>query len=244
MMLKPKPYRLLSAGELTPLTEQFEKTVRQWQENAACKALTMQLESAFANQEIKKPLPEDCLVVLQENTPVALLPKQAIRSFQQQLFDDDSPCFLSSSQKLFQAFLCDLLQIETLLITAADLPWSDWIYAGSPALLFSLSSKEEAIHLYLHPHWVLAQLPRAKPLSKSLQKLDEAIAPQELNLEVRFKPFSLPLNKLLQLQIGDVIKTDHQLEEPLNLQHQQDVLSLVQIGQQHSFKSIKLTRSS
>ena len=78
---------------------------------------------------------------------------------------------------------------------------------------------------------------------KPKAKLEETLTYQRLKCQVNLAPFSLTLNDLMQLKIGDLIKTDHRLNEPLVLKHQEQVICPVTLGEMNFFKSIQIVSS-
>lgn len=239
MTSQVQPFRLLGSQEIALIEKNLAQIINDWNEKAACLSLHLQL-----NCTKKQSIPVNVVLLSQQNSVIALLEQHCFSSFQNCLFNDDSPCFAPVSLTLFNQFLSELLGLDSTRISRENWQENDWFYPGSPALILTLSTIKEAFNIYLHPQWVLSKLPKTARKLKPLKPLDNALAPQDLMLEVHLQAFQLPLNHLLHLQVGDVIKLDHRLDQPLQLQHQQQTLSQVQAGQHNSFKSVKLVRST
>lgn len=120
----------------------------------------------------------------------------------------------------------------------------EWFYKGSPALAARFYCGEKYFCICLHPQWVLSMLPRQPVLHKPLSDLKQALASQYLPCQIELLPLTLPLQSVMRLQVGDVIKSDHALLAPLLLKHNQHTLCTVNPGTKLPHKSIQITRAS
>ncbi|MDI9817548.1 MULTISPECIES: FliM/FliN family flagellar motor C-terminal domain-containing protein [unclassified Legionella] len=237
---KCKPYRLLSPHERQTLQQHFLKVIDQWNQEYPAKPIHCQLTSAH------KPEKPDKLRLLQQHErPLALVDSCYLSFMNDCHFLSTADCFDDVSENLFISLIKQLLTVEDPAWAMGSINTEDWFYPGSPCLALEFTSDHSHFDLYLHPEWVLAQLPdyQYQPAS-ALGKLHDALAEEHLELQVVLEPFDLPVNQLLNLQVGDLIKTDHRLTLPLHLQHEQKIVATVDIGQNQTYKSIQLRKSS
>lgn len=234
-----KPYRLINSKELSDLLFSFTEKLKPWCDTYCCLPITLQVNPtpktyvACENLSIKNN--QDYLVALEKN-PLSFL--------NQALFGRDSTSFNSTSESLFLKLINTLFEVETCALTNTQPPLHDWFYAGSTCLLLQLECQGEILNLFINPHWVYQHLPSPQTSKTALTPLDEALNHENLTLHLELKPLELPLNQLLNLQIGDVLSTDHFLAQPLNLVHQHHCVAQADLGQSNHYKSIILKRSS
>lgn len=233
-----KPYRLINASELQALKQQFSQVLDAWNEEYALIPLSLQLS----------PTPKDYQVLntlrLQDaSTDLALVEGDYLTVINQALFNADKPCFQASSQELALCLLSSLCHSEQAALRQNTHAAPDWFYAGSTSLLLSLSAAQAHFSLVLDPQWVYQQLPQQQK-SAALDSMDDALAEHTLSLCLELLPSKLSVKHLANMQVGDILTTNHPLSQPLNLTRNQEQFAQAELGQSAPHKSIVLTRSS
>ena len=216
--MKPifKPYRLINRSELNALQQTVEQKLQVWNDAHAL-------------------FPLSCTLTLIKPKPAAICDLSIIKH---SLFGDQSDCFNTLTQMLFNELLTQLPGIQSIPLQ------EDWFYKGSPSLTLTLINACGSMPLYLDSQWVLKNLPTCQSSTIPPVRLHEALASQDVVLHIELNPLPLKLADILRLQIGDVIKTDHPTTEPVKLTHQQQDICTVDIGESNQYKSIQITRSS
>lgn len=233
-----KPYRLINNSELAHLQQTFECKLQIWNDMHALFPL-----SCLLSRNPKRPVSSVLEVCDDTNYRIALLDKSCLSMLKHSLFGAPSDCFNDVTEVLFDALLSQLLG-NTHVRGPAKPVIEDWFYTGSPTLALTLTCASEAITLYLHPKWVINTLP-AKPASKKVTaSLHEVVAAQHIELQVELNPLSLKLSDIMQLHVGNVIKTDHPITEPMKLMNKHHTICNVDLGKSASSKSILTTRTS
>jgi hypothetical protein len=235
-----KSYRLISPKELDYFQQNFRQQVVNWSPLYASTELHVELRSA---PKIAEDSDEKFLLITEGKKPIALLDNNYLELLKESLFSDKSPCFDQICSEIFVNFLKQILVFDSLEFGNNSTHPRDWFYPGSPCLVSRFSNETKGFNLYLHPNWILAQIPKQKPSLQALAKLDEVLTSKEILLTVELESLKLSLHKLLGLQVGDVIKTSHLISKPLLLRHQQQTLCEVEAGQIQHFKSVQLKRS-
>ncbi len=238
MMTTCKPYRLINETELQQFRQRFSAILATWNQAYS---------TQFIDYHLARPDPNkitgDFRFLLNDNKPLALLSSNYLSFLKNSLFKDDSSCFDLTVEAFLLDLVKQLLAVESLELSPHFMIDTDeWFYYGAPSLMLTLQNEKDVMQLYPHPQWVLSQLPIYEPLAKPLNKLADALATQLLELTVELESLRLPINKLHNLKIGDVIQTDHPLSAPLSLQYQQQMICKVKVGQFQHHKSIQLTR--
>ncbi len=240
MNSKFKPYRLINCTELRDLQQAFACKLQAWNDVHALFPLSCQLRR---NPKLPGSLKFDNLTNA-ANSGIALLDKSCLSLIKYSLFDDTSDCFDAVAESLFMALLSQLLGAAVLKETIEKWVIEDWFYTGAPTCALTLTCANESITIYLHPQWVSDALPSNYRSTKSPVTLHEALATQRLQLHVTLNPLPLKLADVIRLQVGDVIKTDHPITDPLALTHQQQTICNVDIGKLNTTKSILTSRKS
>ena len=235
-----KPFRLINDSELKFLHDDIKQKLDRWNAEYALFPLSFNL-NRLSKINIKS---HQAAIMLTENKPLALLMPDDDHLMKHCLFGDESACFNNASELLFIDLLKDLLGVTTLTRQSHSqlINSEDWFYKGSPALSLIFNSGSHIMTLYLHPQWVLAALPIRAFTLTSLEHFETALMSQTLDLHVELTPITLRVEDIMQLQIGNVIKTDHPLNQALQLKHQHKTLDYCQLGEQQSFKSIQISR--
>ncbi|KTD25830.1 Surface presentation of antigens (SPOA) [Legionella maceachernii] len=239
MKKNARPYRIITSSALQSIEHSFNKLLLQWNESYFMDPIMLNVSccseiSAFSEMQ---------LITHEKGDSIALYEPNALPFLQQTLFGEISHCFNSVSAEIFTRLLHDFLGLDSLQTTINSTHYNEWIYPGSACLNLTLTHSKGLFNFYLHSNWVLPHLPQPKKISKPLVRLDNALAPQNVNLTIQLKPLRLSLAKVLGLQVGDVIKTDHALNTPLVVQHQNQSICEAEIGQLLQHKSIQLMRS-
>lgn len=243
MSIPFKPFRLVNSQEIKELQEGFAKNLQDWNDQHALFALSCSLS---ANP---KPLQLDlgCLLISEGEHPVALFSQDGLSALKQCLFGDLSDCFNSISKNALTSLLSQMLETPSiklqLINKSLGFKDTEWFYPGAPSLSLTLSLPCHSMIIYLHPQWVLKKLPLSKRTLKPKANLQEALADQLLQCQVDLIPISLKLNDVINLRVGDVIKTDHKLIDSLLLKHERQTVCQVEPGESNHFKSIQIASS-
>lgn len=230
-----RPFRLIAQTELNKLQQRFDGRIEIWNEHYAIHPLSCKLDK---NVNLHDDI-DTLWLIADANGPIALCEKQDLHLIQQSALNTQSPSFHAISENLLLSLLNQLFDTESLqwqITTHRD----EYDYTGSPSLRLTLECKPFSTTLYLHPLWVLNALPKAVTASKPMCSVDEALSTHPLALSVELSPITLPLFNLMQLRVGDVIKTDHPMTKPLLLKNGETTISNVDIGEQ----SIQISRTT
>ena len=253
-----KPYRLINSQEMEELNQHFTQVIHDWNDEYALTPFDVYLAAPTKEYEVSQ-----VLNIIANNQTVAIIEHHYLDLLNQILFGDNKPCFNSVSQELMLILLRKLFKLEQCSINEATAPIPNWFYKGSTCLLLTLkitpqlsplqdieplTTKEELtlnkLTIILNPEWVYQSLAPNKTIKNNLDSLDEAIADRELTLNLELRPLSLPINQLINIQIGDVIATDHPITTALRLTQNEQLIAEAQLGQSSLHKSIVLKRSS
>ncbi|MBA2655985.1 MAG: FliM/FliN family flagellar motor switch protein [Tatlockia sp.] len=243
MNSKCKPYRLLSALELDYFQQKFTEQLAAWNTLYTQIAISMETEKA-GKIENDSTLYEKFILIQNENKPLLLLEKSYLELLKKSIFSENSSCFDEITSELFIVFLTNTLGAKLVKVDSKTIIPREWRYIGSPCLALTFANQLGQFKIYLHPDWVIDNLPKQKKLPQGLGNLDFALAQKELKLSVELSPIKFSLSKLAILQVGDLIKTTHKINQPLHLLYQQQKLADVEAGQFQNYKSIQLKRSS
>lgn len=227
-----QPYRLINSFEMTEVNQHVTRVIQQWNNQFALTPLAISLAVAP-----KEYLISNALNIHINNSSLAMIPEHYLTLFNQVLFGEDNFCFNSASQELILILLHNLFKIELCQINKTTDTKAHWFYKGSPCLLLTLSTHENNITLVINPDWVYQTLSPNKRLKDNLDSLDEALAEHVLTAHLELTPLSLPIKQLLNIQIGDVITTDHPIATPLRLTQNQQLLAQADLGQSSHHKS-------
>lgn len=233
-----KPYRLINSSELKKLTEHISALVSAWNHEYCLHDFEVQLSKPDAKDKNAALLIQDDLA-----QPLALLDATYLNAVQHALFGIQDPSLDEVSTLIFSRLIETLFNAQHNLITHHNEEAHKWLYAGSTALMLQLQSQEHSLSILLHPDWVYKELPLQKSHASTLSSLDDALSKESVTLELQLSPMILPMGQLFQLQIGDVIKSDHPITSPLHLMQEQERVALAQLGQAASHKSIILKES-
>ena len=239
MNIKIKPFRLINSQELEQLQHRFDNNLRLWNEEHALFALNCHLRCTHKIGQ----LDNEFVTLTEQDQPVALLAKHDFPAIKHCLFGDIADCFNTISETLSIKLLIQVLGLKWLQQETASPILNDWFYTGTPSLTLIVSGDTQSMTVYLHPQWVLDVLPKHPLINKSTDNLDDALETQLLLWHVDLNPVVLPLANMLQLQVGDVIRTDHPLTMPLLLKTEHQTLCQVDIGETNQYKSIQITSS-
>ena len=230
-----KPFRLIAQTELNFLQQRFDERIERWNEHYAIHPLSCKLDKNVTLHDDTDTL----WLITDANAPIALCEKKDLHLIQQSALNKQSPSFHAISENLLLSLLNQLFDTESLqwqTTTHRD----EYGYTGSPSLRLTLKCDPFSTTLYLHPQWVLNTLPKAVTTSKPICSVDKALSTHSLALSVELSPITLSLFNLIQLRVGDVIKTDHPMTKPLLLKNGETTISTVDIGEQ----SIQISRTT
>lgn len=235
-----KPFRLVNDLEINAILLDMNNKIEDWNKEHALFPLSVNL-----SRSMKPHLNTQKLTLLMsDNDPIGILIGSDNHLMNYTLFGDLSDSFNTTSQIVLLNLLKELLGITTRFHPNESqvFTFENWFYKGSPSLCLSLICKTHIINIHLHPQWVMKALPKSVSSQKSLKRLEDVLAHQTINLEAELMSMQLQLADIMQLQIGDIIKTDHQLTKPVLLKHQHQILGYGELGEQQSYKSIQILR--
>lgn len=233
-----KPFRLINSVELKMLEQHFSLLLLDWNKQYSLMPLT--LKRVLPAKEYCSPQLK-CVV---DHDPLALIDEHYLTLVNQALFGENSSCFNPASQELFCTLLNQFFKVNQCSIHHCSNEIPDWFYPGSTCLLLIISCNNTDFTLVLNPTWVYQNLPQKKRQGKMAHTFDEALSEQKINLNLELTPFSLPLQQLINLEVGDVLVTDHPITTSVRLMHKEKLLAQAELGQSLPCKSIVLKRSS
>ena len=233
-----KAYRLINAFELNQLREEFKQTITEW--NDQYSYLPLSIELKLPSKEYNT---DHLLELYQTNSAIAFIKDSYHELINHSLFGEHHSCFNEVSEELFLRLLQQLLKTETSNLKHENQNKPSWIYPGSTCLILELKCKTYQVSLILNPEWVYQYLALNKNSNQKLCSLDRALSNEQISLSIVLIPLRLTMNELMNLQIGDVISSDHPITKQVNLQHQEQLLAYAELGQSSNHKSIILKES-
>lgn len=230
-----KPFRLISDTELNCLRERLAVSLQAWNTQYALYPLSCTLKPAIK--------PDTIYPILSDIEPLVLPHQDDWSVLQYALLGVDDDCFNNIAETLGLTCLQVLLGTETL-HHQTETQCDAWFYTGSPALTLILSCEQRTMMFTLHPQWVSNALPYRESIQAPMSTLQQALVPQTFVFNVMLDPLALTLQDILQLQIGDVIKTETHISLPLRLQQNQQILAHVNLGEIQQTSAIQIVRPS
>lgn len=251
-----KPYRLVNSTELQQISQHCTAVLDEWNKYYSLNPISLSVSLpakdgliTLSHSECSEGSPSIGAVSYDRRSlttfgmvgePLLLMEGCHSTLMNHCLFGEDQPCFNSSSEALLLVLLNQLLSTEHTTLQANIATAQDWIYPGSTCLLLTLTCVSYQINLLLHPDWVYRFLPGIKTTANRLCSLNEVVAAEEVTLELTLIPMNLPLHQLMNMQIGDVLVSDHAIHSPVALAHQKQALAQTELGQFCHYKSIQL----
>lgn len=228
-----KPYRLINSAQLDKLYALFADTLELWNQNYSLHPVTL---------GISVPTPNNvntyCYYVKDAQEQIlACIPDDYYHLLNQALFGEQDDAYKPCSEELFLRLLAELFHTEACSMQTVDKQLS-WLYPGSAAVVLHFSCTSSTCSILVNPAWVHQALPLKKKQQQNLSSLDEALAKKNLRLSVELDSMTISLQQLLDLQIGDVIKTDHQCSDRLRLVYEQKTYATTELGALATTKSI------
>ena len=175
--------------------------------------------------------------------PAVLADKHELSTLNLCLFGDTSSLFDSTSESLILHLVSQLLGINHLqysCLSSSSINKAEWFYHGAPCVAIVLSIGDNNLHFYMHPQRVLESLQSPTYQPKPKAELQDALSSHRVHCQVELDAFSLQVKDTLNLQVGDVIQTDHLLCASLFLKHQQQTICQVEPGRIQQHKSIQI----
>lgn len=228
-----KAFRLVNDREISLIERTFAQRLAQWNEEQALFPLSCHLSRSPA-----KPLPANS-----ERRFVgeyALMTGNDLSVIKHSLFGDVSASFDEIAHIRLITFLDHLLDVSSSGHAAASDSSQEWFYTGSPSLTLHLHAATYTMALHLHPYWVLDTLPRIDKKPALQGTIQKALGTERLLCQIELTAISLPLEALVQLKVGDVIRSDHAITTPLILKHQHKTICHVRLGTDNHKKSIQI----
>ena len=228
-----KPFRLLTNKEINYFTHMIRRKIDEFNQDYSIKNLHISCNLTT--------IPVDDLLLVKNNeTFLALVEKNHLSLLKQSVFGDNSSCFNPICETIFIQLMADFFNLNAIDLVPNNTCRKEWFYKGAPTIHLSLCNETEQLSLYLHPNWVLAQLPPSLAPSKRLTKINDALANEKVLLSIKLEPLRLSLANLSGLRRGMVIKTDQLLSNPLFLNYKKIKLCQVELGKLHENRSIRL----
>jgi flagellar motor switch/type III secretory pathway protein FliN len=256
-----RPYRLINKSELQALNEAFNQVLQQWNEEysllplSCCLSLPPKSVDRDPKAIVKNPSQAPTTPIKSHHCTLAHIEKKYLTVINLALFGQDELCFNPSSHALFLILLqqlfhteCSISDPSDLIITTESkvdiLEAQNYVYSGSTCLLLTLNCGVVSTRLILNPDWVYQQLPKHQTNTTPLNTLEQALDHKTITLNAELLPIRLPLKQLVNLEIGDVLTSDHSLSQPLRLTQKQQLIAQIELASMAEHKSIILKRFS
>lgn len=234
-----KPYRLINTIELQTLQQHFSQIINDWNEAYCISPLHLNLSLVPKNYNL-----DEAYLIHDIDQDLGLITGDYLWIMNQALFANSHPSFHETSQELLLQLLSRLFQTNDCGLQYHKSQKPDWFYPGSTCLLATLSCDHDHFTLLMNPEWVYQQLPQVQNIKCPLNSLDEALAEQTVRFNLELEPSNLSVKNLANIQVGDILSTNHSLATPLRLMHGNELCSFAELGQSAQHKSIVLKRSS
>ncbi|KTD45380.1 Surface presentation of antigens (SPOA) [Legionella quinlivanii] len=228
-----KPYRLINPSEISKLSRHFHSVLQPW--NAV---YTLSSASVYLQRACPAEASRILSLYNQTGELIGFISPSFFENLQQVIFGSSSSCFRGVNEQISHELLSALFQ-DNLSTQEEQLDIQEWFYRGSPCLELGLTFDQTTTSLFLHPRWVVEQLPVLSG-NALLSPLESSLSDEQLELEIKLLSFTMNLADLLTLKPGEVIKTDHPQNEDLLLKHQQLTLCTVHKGSNDGYKSIQI----
>lgn len=236
-----KPFRLINCVEIKQLNDEFTERLIHWNDQYALLPLSGQITQADGIMFNKGHI-----LYYDAQQPVVLISQEIIPLIKTSLFKDLNSCFDTISCTALRTLLVSLTQLPTIQEqTHKSMTFNpeSWFYKGAPTLAYSLKLDTHLAHIILSPEWVLNKLPLLKKNNQPLNDLEEALGPQQIKCNVQLDAIRLKLNDIINLKVGDVIKTDQKCTTSFTLKQIQQSICQVDLGEHQQFKSIQIVSS-
>lgn len=232
-----KPYRLINSQELKQLTEQFSTILAEWSQHYCLHPIQCTL-SLPSTQDF---FIETGYVKDEQGQTLACIHDEIIPIMQDALFGEPLEAFNSTSDTLFLHLMSCLFEREPCIVTNSRNVnnKNTWLYPGSAALLLELNSPTQEMTLLINPEWVHNALPLQTPRG-ALHSLEETLEAQPLTLHLELSAMHLPIKHLAELQVGDLLVTDHLLSNPMFLNQGKKAFATAELGTTSYYKSTQL----
>ncbi|MRX26843.1 FliM/FliN family flagellar motor C-terminal domain-containing protein [Kangiella sp. HZ709] len=103
---------------------------------------------------------------------------------------------------------------------------------------FELKIDNESLFIQLPNHWLAAKFSK-QTNNKPLVKAISALGKQDININISLNNTTIKVNDTLSLSVGDVLKLEHKIFEPLNLRLENSVeIAKCNLGKDQHHKSI------
>jgi hypothetical protein len=227
------PYRLINSVELGQLYTQFSAPLDYWNQQYCLHPLTLKI-SIPTEEYINS---HTCYVEGNDGQLLACISDDFYRVINYSLFGQEDSCFNSCSEELFILLLKQLFTTDSYLLNSRKQE-VNWLYPGSTCLLVTLHCHSSSILMLLNPTWVHQNLALHKKCERGIISLDEALGEESLTLNLELCSMNLSIKQLVDLQIGDLISTDHKQTSPLQLMHEKKTYATAELGKKDDNKSI------
>ena len=232
-----KPYRLINSVELSQIQTRFTQSLAVWNEQYSLYPLSLKVSIPDKDDQSTP----NTLISSGSYQPIMRMTEAHYNLFNHALFGVPDADFNATSDELMLELFTQLLHSASCDFTTQNNEDSDWLYPGSTCLLLTFSCEPLSLRCLLNPEWVYHLLSADKRKSpQALHTLDEALAEQQLTLSLELDSFNIPFKQLMDLQLGDVLVTDHKLTQPLTLNYGQKQLATTELGQLSDHKSVLL----
>lgn len=228
-----KHYHLINAMELKQLSQQLLDNLQLWNFEYSLNPIALELNTVGK----KEVLQSSKHIIDDSYQPLALLTDGFVSLLNYSLFNEDEPFFTSVSEELISHLINQLLKTQaSRLIESYSIP--NWIYPGTSCLKLTLKCGHYEQSCFLNPNWVHQRLPLNKNSRSKLTSLEEVLKEEFIVLNSDLLPVPIPLNQLLDIQVGDVLLTDHKQNTPIQLKHEAKTFALAELGKNLESKSL------
>jgi hypothetical protein len=232
-----KPYRLINSFELNQFQERFAHALERWNEQYSFYPLSLHVSLLDKDSKIT----QKSFIESGAYHPIARIDEDYHSLLNYVLFGEDEPSFNATSDELILVLLTQLLSSAPCSFNDQINDSSSWIYPGSTCLLVVFSCEQQQVHCFLNPDWVYHLLAADKRKSlKAVHPLDEALAEESLALNLELNAMKIPFKQLIDLQVGDVLLTDHKINQALPLMQEQRRIASAELGHISEHKSLLL----
>jgi len=228
-----KPYRLINTLELNQFNTNFFNTIDYWNQQYSLHPLTLNV--SIPTKEFIKT--QTWFVEDNQGQLLACISNDVHQFLNYSLFGEEDSCFNSCSEELFMLLLSQAFNTDFCLLNKINKE-VDWLYPGSTCLLVHLYCNASSISMLLNPDWVYQNLPLATKTNPGITPLEDGLAEKSLILSLELSSMSIPIKQLMDLQIGDVIATDHGCSRPMQLAHKRKTFATAELGKTLENKSV------
>jgi hypothetical protein len=229
-----RPYRFINTFELNQINKRFQQIIEHWNNDFSLHPihLAVRLPSLYEAENIRWSISNSLF------QPLAVSNTKIHELLNYCLFGELNSYFDQLSDELFLSLMSQLLNSDSCFYERLDQVNYDWIYQGSPCLLVQLNCQSHQLALLLNPSWVHKNLLPLSTKQPTTYVLEELLGKKLLTMRAELNPMKIPFNQLVDLQIGDVLLTDHGINQPIRLLQKEKPFASADLGQMLENKSL------